>query len=94
VDDLRSKLENVVDRESFLNFVRALAEDRREKAANEKADPYGGQPGGGWENSTIEAYLSAAVAWAEDSIGQPAGLSREPSWQGFATFLYCGKIYE
>jgi hypothetical protein len=93
VDDLRSKLDKVDDRESFVDFVKALAEDRREKAANEKAYPYGGQPDG-WENSTIEAYLSAAVAWAEDSSGQPAGLSREASWRGFATFLYCGKIYE
>jgi len=93
VPDLHSKLDEVHDRESFLDFVRALAQERREKSANERSYPYGGQPGG-WESSTIEDYLSAAVAWAEDSSGQPAGLPREPSWRGFATFLYCGKIYE
>ena len=60
---------------------------------NEKAYPYGGQPGG-WENSTIEAYLSAAVAWAADSMELPTGLAPEPSWRAFATFLYLGKIYE
>jgi hypothetical protein len=93
VDDLRDKLDKVDDQESFLDFVKALAEDRREKAADEKAHPYGGQPGG-WENCTIEEYLSAAVSWAEDSRGQPAGLSSDASWRGFATFLYCGKLYE
>ena len=93
MDDLRDKLDKIDDQEAFLDFVRALAEDRREEAMNEKDYPHGGQPSG-WENSTIEDYLSAAIAWAEDSRGQPAGLSREPSWRGFATFLYCGKIYE
>jgi hypothetical protein len=80
VDDLREKLERVADLRTFLAFVTALAEDRR--AATD------------WEASTIEAYLAAAVAWAEDSEGQPLGLAPEPSWKGFATFLYCGKIYE
>lgn len=86
-------LERVDDQASFLAFVKALAEDRRAKAATEAAHPYGGQPDG-WENVTIDSYLDAAVAWAEDSRGLPTGLASEPSWRGFATFLYCGKIYE
>jgi hypothetical protein len=38
----------------------------------------------------IESFLDAAVAWAIDSEELP----NEPSWRAFATFLYCGKIYE
>jgi hypothetical protein len=82
VSELRDKLDKVNDRASFLDFARALAIDRADKASN------------GWESSTIEEYLDAAVSWAEDSGDSPTGLSTEPSWRGFATFLYCGKIYE
>lgn len=81
MSELHDKLDKVHDRDSFLDFVRALVIDR---AANAAA----------WESSTIEGYLDAAVSWAEDSHESPAGLSNEPSWRGFATFLYCGKIYE
>jgi hypothetical protein len=79
--DLSTLLDAVTDRESFLVFVRALVADRME------------QPGA-WESSTIEGFFEAAVAWAEDSREQPAGMPSEPSWHAFATFLYCGKIYE
>jgi hypothetical protein len=93
VSELLSKLEAVRDRESFLDFVQALIEDRLEKAKNERSYPYGGQHDG-WDNSKIEDYLEAALAWGRDSRGLPNGLPAEPSWHGFATFLYCGKIYE
>ncbi len=91
--DLHEKLEHVHDRESFFDFVKALIEDRVEKAKDESRFPHGGQPGG-WENSTIEHYLESALAWAQDSRNLPTGMPSEPSWHGFATFLYCGKIYE
>ena len=93
MSDLEDKLDNVVDRESFLEFVRALVADRVEKAKNEGKYPYGGQEGG-WEHSTIGGYLEAALAWAVDSRHLPTGLASTPSWQMFATFLYMGKIYE
>ncbi len=85
-------LEQVTDRESFLAFDRALAADREDEVAKEQvqpSSPYG--PGAnGWENATIEAFLEAALAWANDS----GDLPEEPSWYAFANFLYCGKIYE
>jgi hypothetical protein len=89
VSDLHAKLKNVRDRDTFFDFVDALIEDRVDKAKDEQRYPYGGQPDG-WENSTIEDYLAAALAWARAS----QHLSTEPSWRAFAELLYCGKIYE
>lgn len=89
--------DTVHDRESFLAFVWALATDRRASVAAEKespSSPYGPEAGG-WENITIEDFLEAAIRWAEATreVG-PWDFPAEPSWQAFATFLYCGKIYE
>ena len=95
--DLIKKLEQVSNRDSFFVFVKALIEDRKDETAKElitPSSPYG--PGAnGWENGTIEAFLDAALAWAEvTKMGQSQELSGEPSWKAFAVFLYCGKIHE
>ena len=95
--DPHELLNCVTDRESFLAFVRALVADRESEVAKEPSHPSRPYSCGanGWENGTIEAYLDAALRWAEDTdIGQTQGLPSEPSWKAFATFLYCGKIYE
>ena len=79
--ELNAKLEAVSDRDSFLAFVKALIADR--------------QSGQGWENDSIEQFLDAAAAWAEDSqFGDRQGLKDASPWKRFAVFLYCGKIYE
>jgi len=90
--DLGALLNQVVDRQSFLVFVKALAADRANEVVAERDSPSSpwGPGANGWENGTIESYLDAAVAWAVDSQRLP----EEPSWRAFATFLYCGKIYE
>ena len=89
--------DTVHDRDSFLEFVRALALDRRASVAAEHAlasSSYG-SVAGGWENVSIESYLEAALAWAEaPATGASRGLPHEPTWHAFAVFLYCGKIYE
>jgi hypothetical protein len=78
--NLHEQLAAIDGPESFLEFVRALASDRR-------AAP------GQWENATIEAFLEAATSWAEDSAwGATQGLGGANPWRTFATFLYCGKI--
>ena len=92
MSDLHELVESVSDRESFLVFVEALEQDRRRKGRR-----LGGQygpDGYGWQNSTLEDFLEAAVAWTRDSIGLPIELPPEPSWRSFARFLYMGKIYE
>lgn len=79
---LNKQLEAVTDEVTFLAFVQALAADRRGNADH-------------WENGSIEDFLDAASAWAEDSeFGAMQGLSSASPWRKFATFLYSGKIYE
>ncbi len=97
--DVADFLEQVHDRESFLAFVRALVADREaavDAHRRQPTDPRGlGPDAGGWYNVTIEAYLDAALSWAEDTgMGEYQGLLAAPSWKAFAVFLYCGKIYE
>jgi hypothetical protein len=89
--DLNRYLEAVVDEPSFLAFVGALARDRRN---SENPDAFG-RIRNGWENHSIEAFLEASLAWAEDSaFGTSQGLTDTSPWKKFAVFLYCGKIYE
>lgn len=79
---LHEQLEKVTDEATFLAFVQALIANRRGDAEH-------------WENESIEDFLEAASAWAEDSaFGSQQGLSLASSWRKFATFLYSGKIYE
>lgn len=78
--ELHHQLAQVSDAKTFLVFARAFVEDI---------------PNGEWENTTIEAFLHGAIAWAEDSnFGVARGLQASNFWHQFATFLYCGKIYE
>ncbi len=94
--ELHELLDAVEDQRSFLEFVKALIADREDEVAKERLSPSSpyGAGANGWENGTIEAFLEAATAWAEDSnFGQNQGLSDNP-WRRFAVFLYCGKIYE
>jgi hypothetical protein len=95
-EDLDEMLDAVVDRDSFLAFVKALIVDRQDEVAKEKENPSSpyGAGANGWEHGTIESYLDAAVAWMENSQGTAGELPAEPSWKSFATFLYRGKSYE
>jgi hypothetical protein len=90
-------LNRVNDESSFLAFASALAVDRvksREKEKSNPSSPYVADANG-WENTSIEDFLEAAVAWGEASrLGITQGLSLSNPWLRFATFLYCGKIYE
>jgi len=89
--DLGELLEGVIDQESFLAFADALRRDREAEGATDVF----GRGSNGWENHTIEAFLEAAIGWARDStFGSSQDLSGASPWKLFATFLYCGKIYE
>ncbi len=94
---LHQLAESVSDEKSFLAFVDALRRDRELAASAEKASfaDRSGSALGGWENVTIEAFLGAAHAWAEDTdFGARQDIKEASPWKKFAVFLYCGKIYE
>nr|WP_208653518.1 hypothetical protein [Leptospira koniambonensis] len=94
--ELHNLLEAVHDENSFLDFVKALLKEINEDLELEKKTPRNlfGPTHNGWENTTLDAYFDSAVAWAEDSdFGKSQGIS-DNLWNKFATFLYCGKIYE
>lgn len=97
MQDLIKLLDNVHDEQTFILFVEALLIDRKEAAENESnspSSPYS-PDWGGWENIRIDTFLEAALAWAKDSkFGRNRGLSEKNPWKMFASFLYCGKIYE
>jgi len=96
-DTLQAALDAVVDEQSFIAFLAALAEDwelEREIETAKPSPPYG--PGArGWENGTIGAFLESSAAWAESSS---AGLAfyvvPQNPWRRCADIIYMGKIYE
>jgi hypothetical protein len=87
-------LAKVVDRDSFIAFVTALAAERQSAEELEKDNPerYRWAPARDWNNGTISSFLYAALAYFR---GGPFHKPEEvPSWKMFAEFLYFGKIYE
>ncbi|MGG6267648.1 hypothetical protein ACQ4M3_11680 [Leptolyngbya sp. AN03gr2] len=88
-------LEAVEDRETFIEFVRALIRDReasvlREQQASEFQRGYGAF---GWQNCSIESYFEAALACVE-AHAERDDILKEATCRSFAEFLYIGKIYE
>lgn len=94
--------EMVTDEATFLEFVKALVENRRNAVRLETASPSSpyGPDAGGWENTSIEDYFEAAVAWAEDSqFGRRMAvkeyeLAEVSTWRRMAAFLMAGQVYE
>lgn len=84
-------LDRISDRTSFVDFVRALAEERELAMAEEQADParYCLDGARNWKNADIASFLYAALTMFEDH-----NLDEPPTWQGFAHFLYSGKVIE
>jgi hypothetical protein len=87
-------LDKVVDRDSFVAFVNALASQREQAEQLERDDPTRYQLGGAhhWQNSSISSFLYASLAYFDAKpFHKP---EREPSWKMLADILYYGKIYE
>ena len=90
------RLERVGDRESFVRFVHALADEREQAAEIERQHPerYSLDGALDWKNASIPEYLGACTA-SLDPDRDIGGLDLDqPSWRLFAEFLYFGKIYE
>lgn len=98
-DNLHDLVESVCDEASFRQFLDALAadyEDSRGKEAAQPSSPFG-PDANGWENTTIDRFLDAAVRWAIASEnGLPLAEYQPPSnpWRRCAEILYAGKGYE
>ncbi len=87
-------LERVTDRDSFIAFVQALADERDEAAGIERDIPQAHMVDGAhnWKNADIAEFLYAALEYFEPKpFHEP---ETEPSWRMFAEFLWCGKIIE
>jgi hypothetical protein len=87
--------DSVHDKATFISFLEALVEDRRQAEEMERASPIKYSLGGAndWQNGSISTFLDAALAgalaqrdWGADRVG--------PSWRDLAALLYLGKIYE
>lgn len=91
--DLLDLIEHVRDQESFLAFAKALEDDKRDEAQKETSESSGNQSHGhdGWQNSKIEDFLGAAIAFSEDSV---VWQTESNVWKKCALFLFGGKIYE
>ena len=90
--DLNDLLDKVNSKDSFLQFVKALKEDKIDEDEKEKALPSSPYASGanGWENGSIATFLDAIEAFGEDNDQ----IKEEPNWKNFALLLYAGKFYE
>lgn len=81
---------SVDDRDSFIAFVKALADEREEADEIEKLNPHAFCVDGakGWKNADIASFLYAALDYFDRHPNTP------PSWRMMADFLYFGKIIE
>ncbi len=95
--ELHILLEQVCDEETFLIFLKALMNDRIDEIEKEKISPSSPYEAGanGWQNNTIDGFLEAAIAWAEDSKDGLKYYEKESNpWKRCADILYMGKVYE
>jgi hypothetical protein len=91
---LHDLLQKVCDQETFIVFVKALAEERAgaERAEVENPHMYVIDGASDWKNADIASFLYAALDYFEEKpFHKP---EQEPSWRMFAEFLYCRKIIE
>jgi hypothetical protein len=87
-------LDLVHDRDSFIEFVRALAEERDEAEKLEQKEPkrYILDGASDWKNGDVASFLYGALDYfSEKPFHSP---EKTPSWKMFADFLYHGKIIE
>jgi hypothetical protein len=83
--DLEERAERVTTRQDMVEFLGALAADCKANA-------------GGWDNSTLEAFLEAAAAWAHDMGGAYANrgerVEDQSPWRVITDILMAARIYE
>jgi hypothetical protein len=75
---------SIRSREDFAAFARALSADLHDNPET-------------WENGSLERFLEALAAWAEDKGGYAPGqgkpLPKQPDWRIVGDMLMAGKAY-
>lgn len=91
---LSDLFDRVRDRESFIAYARALAEERTRADELVKSRPVYYSLGGAldWQNDDIASFIYAGLAYFEP--GPDRFVGEHPSWKDLAEFLFCGKIME
>lgn len=90
-------LSKVVDEESFVGFVRYLANQRLElerMARDGTAKPTFLSGLGDWEYDSLGGYLDAVAACHEDGGGYDDDAPDDNPWRRAARILLHGKYYE
>ena len=83
-------LEKIDSKESFLNFIEALKDNKIDEDKKEKIEPSGLYSDGknGWVNDTISDFLDSVHAFGSGTD------DLKLEWQSIATLFYSGKFYE
>lgn len=85
-------VEQVVDRQTFVEFLEILAEDWFYEQETEQLNPSSPYGAGalGWEHGTIGNFIEAAARYARDSSVPP----NPNPWRAAAEIILRGKGYE
>jgi hypothetical protein len=88
--ELHELLEKVDSKESFLDFVEALKNDKIDEDQKEKENPSSPYSDGknGWVNGSISQFLDSIHAYGIDND------KISLDWKSMAELFYAGKIYE
>lgn len=98
--DLLEELNGVRDEMTFLRFLKLITDDFRRDRELEQESPSGpyGPSVLGWQNTSIDSFLEAGVAWADawaemgDEQMDIGGIHNP--WRRCAAILLAGKYYE
>ncbi|KAB7610247.1 hypothetical protein F9L33_13110 [Amylibacter sp. SFDW26] len=97
-DKLEYKLGKVCDADSFIEFLKALHDDKVMSEVQEKttpSSPYESNANG-WENTNLIHFFEAAVAWSKTTVADSiiSDATAKDAWLSAAHIIYAGKIYE
>ncbi len=92
-DDL---VDDVVDQDSFIAFLMALADDFARERMLDAADPPSPYAAGqcGWEHGTVDGVFEAAASWGDATRHRWPAEGDANIWSRCARILLMGKRHE
>lgn len=92
------ELGKVCDADSFVEFLKALHDDKVISEEQEKTTPTSSYESNanGWENTNLIGFFEAAIAWSKTTVadGIVSDATAKDAWLPAAHIIYAGKIYE